>query len=202
MNRHQIIALIIITQAATGCSLLKLHPDPPPEDEIKVTWEDSGNDQLVIKYSTTRKKRDETSSGKFQAPTSTQLLDTVSSDHTALFLEINSWLGTPYGYGRNEKKRGTDCSGLTMEIFNSVYGIKLNRSSEGQVSNTVEISKEQLEIGDLVFFVTRGSRISHVGIYIGNNKFVHSSTQRGVVINDLDERYYKENYVRSGRVLK
>ncbi len=202
MKKHHILALIIITQAATGCSLLKLHPDPPPEDEITISWEESKDEQLVIKYSTTRKKKGDTPPDKTNTTSSGMLFDTVSSKHIALFLEIDSWLGTPYGYGRSDKNGGTDCSGLTLEIYKTVYGINLNRSSEGQVANTVEIKKEQLEIGDLVFFVTKGSRISHVGIYIGNNKFVHSSTQRGVVINDLDERYYKERYVRSGRIIK
>ena len=64
------------------------------------------------------------------------------------------------------------------------------------------MKKDDLQIGDLVFFKTRGNRISHVGIYIGNNKFAHATTQRGVIISDMDEKYYKDRYQKSGRVVQ
>lgn len=207
MLRKSLMALIVLMQLFTGCSLLKLHPDPSAGDDIQVTWEESGNDQMVVSYTSKRKPRQEHKPEPAKTNTTEQTetikeVDTVSGAHVALLAEINSWMGTPYGYSRSEKGKGTDCSGMVMEVYRKVYNVQLNRSSEGQVANTTPVKKEDLQIGDLVFFVTRGSRISHVGIYIGNNKFAHSTTQRGVIISDLDEKYYKDRYVRSGRVIR
>jgi cell wall-associated NlpC family hydrolase len=201
------LLLLVALQLFTGCSLLKLHPDQPAEGDIKVTWEETGSDQMVVSYTSKRQPRQEVVQDPTEQHTAIikqelPAIDTISNTYAALLTEINSWMGTPYGYARNEKGKGTDCSGMVMEVFREVYGIKLNRSSDGQVANTTKIKKEELQIGDLVFFVTRGSKISHVGIYIGNNKFAHSTTRQGVIISDLDEKYYKDRYVQSGRVIR
>jgi cell wall-associated NlpC family hydrolase len=207
MVQKPVLLLLVVIQLFTGCSLLKLHPDPPAEGDIKVTWEETGKDQIVVSYTSNRKPKQEKKQDAREPDVPTTIperlaLDTVSTAYASLLAEINTWMGTPYGYSRSEKGKGTDCSGMVMEVYLTVYGVQLNRSSDGQVANTTPVRKEELQIGDLVFFVTRGSRISHVGIYIGNNKFAHSTTQRGVIISDLDERYYKDRYVRSGRVIR
>jgi len=116
-----------------------------------------------------------------------------------LIKSLSEWLGTPYKYAGNSKQ-GTDCSGMTQSVFLEVYGISLFRSSFDQLKNVEMIDKKRLEAGDLVFFITSGNKVSHVGIYIADNKFIHASTQRGVVINDLDETYYKERFHSAGRV--
>jgi lipoprotein Spr len=81
-----------------------------------------------------------------------------------------------------------------------VYQKQLSPSAKVQAEETKKIDASSLQEGDLVFFNIDAGRISHVGIYLQNNKFVHASTKRGVVINDLNEPYYKKYFVRSGRV--
>jgi cell wall-associated NlpC family hydrolase len=110
-----------------------------------------------------------------------------------------SWLGTPYKYS-GETRQGTDCSGMVMAIYKEVYKKDLFRSSMDQMKNVTLIKKEELRTGDLVFFKINGDKVSHVGIYIGENKFIHASTQRGVVINSLEEEYYKKWFFAGGRV--
>lgn len=125
-------------------------------------------------------------------------------DNKKLYTVVESWLGVPYKYG-GQTKSGTDCSGLVVEIYKDVYGKKLYRSSyEIYEKNCKQIKKNDLKEGDLVFFITSktGKRINHVGLYLNNNKFVHSSTSKGVIISDLSEAYYERCFYRAGRVIK
>ncbi|MFN5423290.1 MAG: C40 family peptidase, partial [bacterium] len=84
-------------------------------------------------------------------------------------------------------------------LASETFGIKLPRTSQEQANQCIEISKDQLKEGDLVFFKT-GRGISHVGLYLSNNKFVHASTSAGVVISDLNELYWDKRFVKAGRV--
>lgn len=130
------------------------------------------------------------------------LVDRHSIKNSALYEEATSWLGSPYKYG-GQSKNGTDCSGMVVEIFKKVYGIKLYRSSnEIYEKNCKHIKKKHLQEGDLVFFVTstKGKRINHVGIYLYDDHFIHSSTKRGVIISKLTEPYYERTFVGAGRV--
>lgn len=115
--------------------------------------------------------------------------------------EIDAWLGTPYKYGGNSQK-GTDCSGFIMTVYKKVNNIDLNRSAYDQMQNTHLINKNEMRFGDLVFFKIDFKKVSHVGLYLGDNKFVHASTKRGVVINDMNETYYKERFFKGGRIIK
>lgn len=111
---------------------------------------------------------------------------------------IDEWYGTPYRFGGSTKK-GVDCSAFVNFFMSAVYGLSVPRNSKEQYSASKRIRKKQLDEGDLVFFNTRGG-ISHVGVYIGNNKFAHASTSSGVTISDLDDGYFARRYVASGRV--
>ena len=111
---------------------------------------------------------------------------------------IDEWYGTPYRYGGTSKK-GVDCSAFVNFFISAVYGLEIPRNSKEQYSASKKIKKRQLEEGDLIFFNTRGG-ISHVGVYLGNNKFAHASTSSGVMISDLEDDYFASRYVASGRV--
>lgn len=119
----------------------------------------------------------------------------------ALVKSARGWLGTPYRYG-GQTKKGTDCSGMTMVLFRDVAGVAIPRNSAAQRDYCFEIPKRRLEPGDLVFFRTsKGSgKVTHVGLYIGDGKMIHASSSRGVIISDLDEKYYLNHYHSSGRV--
>jgi cell wall-associated NlpC family hydrolase len=114
---------------------------------------------------------------------------------------IESWYGTRYKFG-GDNRDGVDCSGFARAFMLSYEDINLPRRSEDQYLQSTRIKKKKLRQGDLVFFKTRGAKggISHVGVYLCNNKFVHAATSTGVMISDLDEEYYKTRYVGGGRV--
>ncbi|WLR50679.1 C40 family peptidase [Bacillus tianshenii] len=108
--------------------------------------------------------------------------------------------GTPYATG-GSSTNGFDCSGYTQYVFNK-EGIKIPRTSSSQYSAGKKVSKSSLIEGDLVFFNTSGNGISHVGIYIGEGKFIHSATSYGVKVSSINDPYYwGSRYVGARRVL-
>lgn len=119
-----------------------------------------------------------------------------------LLKEADSWLGTPYLWGGNDRN-GVDCSGFVLQVYLKSLEIDLPRNSARQQEYCSEINKDQLRPGDLVFFTVRGSdKVGHVGIYIGEGNMIHSSSSKGVVITPLDNPYFVRNYHSSGRVEK
>ena len=119
----------------------------------------------------------------------------------ALRRAADEWLNVPYRFG-GESRQGIDCSGLTCRIYREVYGIELPRTVEQQIQAGRFVQKARLQPGDLLFFRTGGSgAVDHVGIYLGQGRFVHASLQRGVVISELEARYYQRRYVTARRIL-
>jgi hypothetical protein len=110
----------------------------------------------------------------------------------------DSWMGTRYRFG-GESRSGIDCSAFTREIFRETFGMELPRNTAMQVQEGSSVSRDDLAPGDLVFFRRGGTR--HVGIYLGDNEFLHASTSRGVTISNLDENYYRRYYWTARRVL-
>lgn len=123
----------------------------------------------------------------------------ASKEETPIDELIASLIGTRYKSGGTTEK-GFDCSGFTQYVFKA-FGIDLNRTSRDQAREGSKIEKKHLRKGDLVFFNTNGKGISHVGIYLGDGKFAHSSSKNGVTINKLSEKYYVKRYVTARRVL-
>jgi lipoprotein Spr len=117
-----------------------------------------------------------------------------------LFQKIDEWWGTPYCLGGNSKGC-VDCSFFTMDVMQSIYKTSLKRTAAEQYEQSTKINWDQLKQGDLIFFKTEGRRtISHVGIYLTNNKFVHASTSQGVTISDLADPYWQRRLYSLGRV--
>lgn len=125
-------------------------------------------------------------------------------ENKELYKELKRWLGTPYVYGGHTCGEGTDCSGMVMEVYLKVYDIKLHRNTAKMLEqNCRAIDYDDLREGDLVFFVTSSDgHVSHVGIYLKENKFVHASSSRGVVVDDLRQNYYVNHYHTAARVDK
>lgn len=125
-------------------------------------------------------------------------VDVESITNFKLFKQIDEWWGTPYQMGGCTKD-GVDCSAFVNTLMAAVFAVSLPRTAREQFDNATKITDEDLTEGDLVFFNTRGG-ISHVGVYLTNNKFVHASTSGGVMISDLNEPYWKGKYRGAGRV--
>ena len=124
-------------------------------------------------------------------------------DNKKLYKELKRWLGTPYVYAAHTCGEGTDCSGLVMEVYLKVYDIKVHRNSAKMLEQNCQvIDLDDLREGDLVFFCTNGdNRVSHVGIYLKDNKFVHASSSRGVAVDDLRQNYYATHFHAAARVI-
>jgi cell wall-associated NlpC family hydrolase len=115
---------------------------------------------------------------------------------------MDYWYGTPYHYGGNSRD-GIDCSAFSFLLMSSVYGVSsLPRTSKEQYETSHHISRDELQEGDLVFFHTLGKHrvVTHVGVYLRNNKFVHASVS-GVMISDMTDGYYDKHFVGAGRIL-
>jgi lipoprotein Spr len=113
---------------------------------------------------------------------------------------LEEWYGTDYHYGGTSKD-GIDCSAFVSLLMMNVYGISsLPRISSDQYLQTRRIARPELSEGDLVFFHTLGKqrKVTHVGVYLRNNKFVHASIS-GVMISDMGEGYYATHYIGAGR---
>ena len=117
-----------------------------------------------------------------------------------LFNFIDEWWAVRYRYG-GTTKQGVDCSSYTGQLFQSVYGIVLPRTARLQYGVTERVNRNDLQEGDLVFFNTIGG-VSHVGVYVGNDRFTHSSCSHGVTISSLNDPYYSRKFISGGRFYK
>ncbi|MFJ7736014.1 NlpC/P60 family protein [Lysinibacillus sp. NPDC097287] len=135
----------------------------------------------------------------FMLFTTTPIDNAEAATASDLSATATKYLGTPYVYGGTTTS-GFDCSGYTSKVFADL-GIKLNRSSGSQYQQGTAVAKSDLQVGDLLFFNTSGSGISHVGIYIGNNKMIHSQTGKGVSYSNVNDPYYwGPRYIGAKRV--
>ncbi len=108
-----------------------------------------------------------------------------------------SWIGVPYSYG-GDTKNGVDCSAFVQLIY-SEMGIELPRTSKQQFDYTSKVDYNEKQVGDLIFFKNKNT-VNHVGLYIGNNVMIHSSTSKGVIKQSLSDPYYQKKYAGTGRI--
>jgi len=126
-------------------------------------------------------------------------VDENKIENVALYALIDSWYGTAYKYGGCSKE-GIDCSNFVGIIYQEIYKKTLTGSSASIFNQCKPISTDELQEGDLVFFKIEKNTISHIGVYLQNNKFVHATTKAGVMIDDLNEIYYKKYFYKGGRI--
>lgn len=122
--------------------------------------------------------------------------------HTEPLLTALSLVGTPYKFGGNSPDKGLDCSGFVRHVYKESAGLELPHSAKQISQDGSKISKDALQPGDLIFFNTMKKPFSHVGIYAGDGKFVHSSSSRTkqVTISSLTERYWSQRYNGARRI--
>jgi cell wall-associated NlpC family hydrolase len=121
-------------------------------------------------------------------------------ENSMLLEHVDEWYGTRYRMGGTTKS-GVDCSAFVQAVYVSAFAISLPRTAREQYKFSHIISATDLKEGDLVFFNTRGG-VSHVGIYLQNNKFIHASSSMGVTVSDMFDPYYLKRYIGAGRIDK
>jgi murein DD-endopeptidase / murein LD-carboxypeptidase len=126
------------------------------------------------------------------------VVDNKKHVEASLMKAYTEWYGTPYRLGGSTKS-GTDCSGFVRAIFETEFATTLPRTTGEQMKLGRKIKKHELQTGDLVFFRT-GRRTMHVGIYMGQNRFLHASTSNGIMFSNMTEDYWRNNYVESRRI--
>lgn len=166
----------------------------PGNSYIPKTYDPSVTNVLQIKYS--------------------DLLSVVPQAITnfPLYSFIDEWYGVRYRLGGNDKT-GIDCSAFVQRLYENVFGMNLLRTAFEQFNNcTMAYNSCELKEGDLVFFYTptyarrkgrtrvTGKRISHVGVYLANDRFVHASTSQGVTISSLKEGYWAQKFAGGGQI--
>ncbi|WP_272679884.1 bifunctional murein DD-endopeptidase/murein LD-carboxypeptidase [Providencia sp. PROV032] len=110
-----------------------------------------------------------------------------------------NWKGVAYRLGGTTKK-GVDCSSFVQRTFFEQFGVELPRTTSEQESSGKSVKRNNLKVGDIVLFKT-GRTMKHVGIYIGDEKFVHASTSSGVIVSEMTNSYWSKRYYASRRII-
>jgi cell wall-associated NlpC family hydrolase len=115
---------------------------------------------------------------------------------------VRPWIGAPYRLG-GRSTSGTDCSGFTQAVIEEAFGVEVPRTSRDQARTGFSVSRDELRPGDLVLFDLRKNKrgIDHVGLYLGSGRFAHASRPRGVVVDRLDDDYFRTGYRGARRIV-
>jgi len=182
---------IALTLALTGCANHAPQPELPLEQPVFSSTD-------LVEFDEQAKEAalgDFTEDKAYELP---QLADSILSHGLSL-------VGTRYRFGGSSVTSGFDCSGFIGYLFKEELGMKLPRSSRDMINiDAPLVSRDELEPGDLLFFSTAGrNRVSHAGIYMGDNQFIHSSSSRsgGVRVDSLDDRYWSRTFIEAKRAL-
>lgn len=126
----------------------------------------------------------------------------LSKTQARMIEEACTWIGTPYRYGGAEKGKGTDCSGMVLRLYLDVADIKLPRNSAKQAEFCKKLKAKDAKPCDLVFFATGrdAAKVSHVGLLLDSESFIHASSGKGVIITRLDNPWWHQRILGFGRV--
>ena len=150
---------------------------------------------MLAGCSSTRQASPPPNAPRTTSPTRPADIGSSQSQRNDLALFAMSLLDTRYAWGGRGPATGFDCSGLVSHVYREAVGIPIKGTSADLGRQSRPIDRSQLQPGDLVFFNTLGARHSHVGVYVGNNKFVHASNPRtGVRMDALSNRYYAQRF--------
>lgn len=200
------LSIFLFTFLMWGCkntqSLPAKKENEPPKNTSKVNLvfdelekTDDPKEKIVMPPPALSKKEQELKE-KYAA-----LLEVTSLEleKIELYAFIDDWMGVKYKYG-GTTKNGVDCSGFTNLLYNNVFKKELPRSSSDIAAVAKNVAKKELSEGDFVFFSIRSNKVDHVGIYLANNRFVHASTSKGVIISSLEHPYYAKHFKKGGRI--
>ncbi|MBP6300011.1 MAG: C40 family peptidase [Arenimonas sp.] len=136
-------------------------------------------------------------------PSNRELSASQKSTANDVLFHAISLVGTPYKYGGNSPNTGFDCSGLINYVFLTSAGLKLPRTTLELIEiNARQINQDRLYPGDLVYFNSNGGKVSHIGIYVGERRFVHAPSSGGTVrMDNIDTPYWQKHFVTAKRVL-
>lgn len=163
---------------------------------------------LPLFYTSCKSKKIITDVSKFKASSSGTIKERYAYllnvkekeiENEKLYGFIDNWIGVPYRIGGIDKK-GVDCSGFIFLLEKEVFNKDLPRTARTMAEKIKRKYEQDLEEGDLVFFDFDGQKFSHVGFYLHNNKFVHASTSKGVIISDLKDPWYYKYFTRAGSI--
>jgi cell wall-associated NlpC family hydrolase len=192
MTLKKIAAMALLVMASLNSFGQTSAPTPAKETSI--------TESIVEKGSKVLESAGKTFSGVVDKYSKMMQVSPSSVSNAVMYQFIDDWYGTKYrlgGSGRN----GIDCSALVQKLYTYVYGMDVVRTSVMQFRMSEYIAdKTKLKEGDLVFFRIHGGPVSHVGVYLHNNYFVHASSSRGVMISNLNDTYWTKYYVGGGRV--
>lgn len=128
--------------------------------------------------------------------------NSLSADRKEILRESREWLGVPYKYGGNSREEGVDCSGMVLMVYLNAVDKKLPRNSAAQAEFCHKLHPTDVKPGDLVFFATGKDpeKVSHVGIMLDSENFIHSSASKGVMISQITLPYWTRTFMLYGRV--
>ncbi len=187
---YLLILLLAVLLFATSCSMQK-------KNESRVLQGNSGRGSYGGVLTDASSARGISYSGKTLENYAALLSVNTKNLNPHLYAFIDDWMGIPHRLG-GQTKNGVDCSGFVNLLYRSVYKANLARTSRDMESMIKRKKVDRLQEGDLVFFSFGGKGVDHVGVYLHNNKFVHVSTRKGVIISDLTDNWYAKTFVDAG----
>lgn len=194
-----VAALVASCVAMSSCKAIKQFLNTDISDEDYIVGQLYADEYVKETPVTFRQNRQGQSSGGHAGGSSATGIELNDKDNRKLYSAIDSWYGTPYQYGGCSTS-GVDCSCFVGNIFKSVYGITLHRSANDIQKDMYKmLGRNALREGDVVFFTNSNGKVSHVGIYLKDDLFVHSSTSNGVTISSLENSYWKKHFYKGGR---